>query len=122
LTSKFAVLLGITAGFVLLHAQEFRATLTGRVLDSTGAPLPNAKVSVKNTGTGESRAVTTDAGGYYLAPLLNPAVYSVRAEAVGFQTSIREDLELTVNQTATRLPQNRGNRYCRGCAPRGCQC
>jgi hypothetical protein len=101
LTSRFAVFLGIAAGVVLLHAQEFRATLTGRVLDSTGAPIPNATVSVKNTATAESRTVTTDARGNYLAPLLNPAVYSVRAEAVGFQTSIKEDLHLTVNQTAT---------------------
>ena len=87
MTRRFAVLLGIAAGSVLLHAQEFRATLTGRVLDSTGGPIPNAKVSVKNTGTGETRAIITDEGGNYLVPLLNPAVYSVKAEAVGFQTS-----------------------------------
>src|SRR5258707_15113747 len=100
MTLRSAVLWVIAAGAVLLHAQEFRATLTGRVLDSAGAPIPNAKVIVKNTATGESRAVSTDAGGTYLAPLLNPAVYSGTAEAAGFQTSTKQDLELTVNQTA----------------------
>src|SRR5690242_15953807 len=99
---RLAVLLCfIAAGGVLLDGQEFRATLTGRVIDSGGAPIPNAKVTVRNTATGESRAVTADAQGNYVAPLLNPAVYSVRTEAVGFQTSIREGLQLTVNQTAT---------------------
>jgi Carboxypeptidase regulatory-like domain len=101
LAHRHVVLCVIAASAVLLHGQEFRATLTGRVLDSGGAPIPNAKVTVKNTATGELRAVTTDAQGNYLAPLLNPAIYSVRAEALGFQTSIKAGLELSVNQTAT---------------------
>jgi hypothetical protein len=102
LTRRFTALFWfIAAGATPLHGQEFRATLTGRVLDSGGAPIPNAKVTVRNTATGQSRAVTADAQGNYLAPLLNPAIYSVRVEAAGFQTSIKEGLQLTVNQTAT---------------------
>jgi hypothetical protein len=102
LTCRFgALLLGIAASAALVHGQEFRATLTGRVLDSAGAPVPNAKVKVTNTATGESRDITTDAQGNYLAALLNPAVYSVRAEAAGFKTEIKEGLQLNVNQTAT---------------------
>jgi hypothetical protein len=85
----------------VLFAQEFRATLTGRVLDPAGAPVANAKVRVANTATGETRDVVTDASGNYLVPLLNPAAYSVKVEAAGFKTAVRDGLELTVNQTAT---------------------
>src|SRR5437899_126200 len=91
----------LAAAAALLHGQEFRATLTGRVLDSAGAPVPNAKVRVTNPSTGETRDATTDLQGNYLVPLLNPSVYSVRAEAQGFKTAVKENLQLNVNQTAT---------------------
>src|SRR6266536_4820812 len=96
-----ALVFGIAAAASLVHGQEFRATLTGRVLDSAGAHVPNANVRVTNATTGELREVITDSQGNYLVPLLNPAVYSVRAEAQGFKTAIKEALQLRVNQTAT---------------------
>src|SRR6266545_2185878 len=64
-----------------LHAQEFRASLTGHVLDAAGAPIASAKIRLTNTSTGEMRDVASDSQGSYLVPLLNPAVYTVRAEA-----------------------------------------
>ena len=91
--------LAVCAG--LIYGQEFRATLTGRVLDSGGSPVPNAKVRVTNTATRESRDIATDSRGDYVAPLLNPGEYSVRAEAEGFKIAVRDGLELTVGQTAT---------------------
>jgi len=87
------------AGFA--YGQDFRAKLSGRVLDSGGAPVSNAKVRVTNIATGESRDVTTDSHGDYVAPLLNPGQYSVRAEAQGFKTTVREGFEVTVGQTTT---------------------
>ena len=96
-----ALVSGIVAAASLVHGQEFRATLTGRVLDSAGAHVPNAKVRVTNATTGELREVITDSQGNYLLPLLNPATYSIRAEHDGFKTSVKEGLQLNVNQTAT---------------------
>lgn len=96
-----ALVWGIIAVAALANSQEFRATLNGRVLDAAGAAVPNAKVRVINSATGESREVTTNSQGNYLVPLLNPAVYTVRAEAQGFKTAVREGLQLNVNQTAT---------------------
>ena len=92
---------GLAVAVAPLRSQEFRATLTGRVLDAAGAPIPNAKVKATNTATAESREVATDSQGNYLVPLLNPAVYSIRAEAQGFKTFVKEGLQLNVNQTAT---------------------
>src|SRR6266542_5823478 len=85
----------------VIYAQEFRATVTGRVLDAGGAAVPKAKVRVTNAATGESREAVADAQGNYLLPLLNPATYSIRAEHEGFKTTLREGLQLNVNQTVT---------------------
>jgi hypothetical protein len=91
----------LIAAAVALHAQEFRASLMGRVLDAGGLAVANAKVRATNTATGEIRDVISDAQGNYLLPLLNPATYSVRAEAPGFKTAVQEGLVLNVNQAAT---------------------
>jgi hypothetical protein len=71
------------------------------VRDSGANPVPSAKVRVTNTATGETRSLLTDTQGIYLAPLLNPGEYSVRAEADGFKVAIQSGLQLSVNQTAT---------------------
>jgi hypothetical protein len=97
---KSAVLVCLLS-VVTLRAQEFRASLTGRVLDSGGAPIAKAKIRLTNTATGETRDVLSDSQGSYLVPLLNPAVYTVRAEAPGFKVAVREGLQLAVNQAAT---------------------
>ena len=57
--------LAICEGFA--YGQEFRATLTGRVLDQGGSPVSNAKLRIINSATGESRDVTTDSRGDYVA-------------------------------------------------------
>src|ERR1044071_3898162 len=96
-----AALCSLAACAALVYGQEFRATLTGRVLDSGGSPVPNAQVRITNTATRASRDVATDARGDYVAPLLGPGEYSVRAQAEGFKAAVREGFELTVGQTAT---------------------
>ena len=85
---------------VFAFAQEFRATLQGRVLDSSGAAVPNAKVEVKNPGTNEVTTATTDNGGLYNVPFLRPATYVMTVEAQGFKRYVREGLTLQVGQTA----------------------
>lgn len=55
-----------------LFAQEFRSTLTGRVLDPSGAPVPNVRLIITNTATGAQSEVTSGKDGYYTAPSLTP--------------------------------------------------
>jgi len=43
--------------------QEFRATLTGRILDSSGATIAGATVKAVNSATQETNTVTTDTSG-----------------------------------------------------------
>ena len=57
-----------------VFAQNDVGSIVGFVTDSSGAVVPNAKVTIKNEGTGESRTVSTDGSGHYAVPNLPPTV------------------------------------------------
>lgn len=78
-------------------AQEPRGAILGRVVDPTGAVVPNATVKVTNVATGVTVTVTTNDRGNYLAPYLIPGVYRIEAEAAGFKRVLQENIELRVN-------------------------
>src|SRR5689334_6207727 len=71
-------------------AQEFRATLNGRVTDATGSGVPDAKVTATNVQTNEAASATTGGDGDYTIPFLKPGVYNVRAEVTGFKSAVQE--------------------------------
>ncbi|MPY91135.1 MAG: hypothetical protein GEU99_24880 [Luteitalea sp.] len=82
-------------------AQEFRATVTGRVTDQSAAAMPGVTIVVTNTETNETATAVTNAEGAYSLPFLRPSVYSLTAELDGFKRYTRESLQLQVGQTAT---------------------
>ena len=82
----------------LLAAQATTATISGTVTDSSGAAVPGATVTVKNTGTDISQTTVSDERGRYRLPSLNVGQYEVKAELQGFQTSIRKGIEVTVGR------------------------
>lgn len=82
-------------------AQEFRATVNGRVMDQNKAAVPNATISLRNTATNEAVVVTSNSEGNYTAPFLKPGVYTIAVEAAGFKKFLRDKQELSVSQTAT---------------------
>src|SRR5260370_35150451 len=49
-------------------------------------------------GTGATREVKTDGSGHYLAPLLPVAIYTIRVESQGFQTTEQKDIRLQVDE------------------------
>jgi hypothetical protein len=89
-------LLAAVTGF----AQEFRATLAGRIVDPSGAAIPAAEVVLSNTGTGEAFRTSADATGNYTFALMKPGSYEISAAAAGFRKYVRQGLTLSVNQTA----------------------
>jgi hypothetical protein len=93
-----AALLLMTAGG--LAAQEFRATVRGRVVDSSQAALPGATVNVTNQQTNEVATATTNQEGSYTIPFLRPGTYTMTVEMSGFQKYTRSDMTLQVSQTA----------------------
>lgn len=62
------------------------ATLSGTVKDSKGAPVPNAKVSLKNSSTGQTAEAGADVQGAYHFADLVPGQYELTTSASGFET------------------------------------
>src|SRR5262249_11264137 len=63
--------------------------ITGVVSDPSGAVIPNATVTLKNAGTGQTQSTTTNPSGGYRFSLLSPGQYTVTVNASGFQNAER---------------------------------
>jgi hypothetical protein len=86
-------------------AQEFRATIRGRVVDTSGGAMPGATVTVLNQDTGEVATAVTNQEGSYTVPFLRPGLYTLTVEMEGFQKYSRTDMRLQVGQTAEVIAQ-----------------
>ena len=78
------------------NAQTSNATLTGRVIDPSGAVVPGVHVVLKSAATGVSQTTTTSADGAYTFPLVQPGRYTVNAQAEGFSPVEITDVVLQV--------------------------
>jgi outer membrane receptor protein involved in Fe transport len=76
----------------LASSQTIYGTLNGRVVDVSGAVIPNAKIIIKNTATGAIREVVTDQTGFWRAPSLLAGQYTVTAQVQSFETVVRGPL------------------------------
>ena len=89
--------------FALLAAVAFAqdtATLTGTVRDNTGAVIPNASVTLKNTATGIVHDLKTNAAGEYVAAALAPGQYNLSVTIAGFRKYQADGVILRVAQNA----------------------
>src|SRR5258707_4965981 len=74
--------------------------ITGEVNDASGAIVPNASVTAINSETNVARSTVTNPSGVYSFPGLAPGIYSVKATSGGFQTVVKANILLQVQQTA----------------------
>src|ERR1700733_7056103 len=77
-----------------LSAQVNTGRISGAITDQSGGAIAGAKVTVTNVARGEGRVLTTDAAGQYAAPNLDPGIYTVQAEFMGFQTVNRQNIDV----------------------------
>src|SRR6266540_924466 len=99
LTVLFAAGL-LLAGLTLrVEAQAVRGTLLGNVIDSSGAPVPGATVSITETQTNSTASAVTNESGVYRFPNLKDGVYRVEAELSGFRKTVRDGVQVDVNTT-----------------------
>src|SRR5712671_7019697 len=68
----------------ILFAQSDLGRISGFIKDPSGATIANAKVTVRNN-TGVERQATTNESGYYVITNVPPGLYTMVAEAAGFQ-------------------------------------
>src|SRR5689334_8295553 len=76
------------------------AFVMGRVLDLSGAAVPDARLPVGNRGTGFRRARPDAEDGTYLVASLEPGLYKVTVRKEGFIGMIRFDVRVAPTQGA----------------------
>src|SRR5882724_9081429 len=94
----FSVSLLITA---LVMAQTNRGGISGNVTDQSGSLVPNAAVVIVNTGTNETRRLTTSTKGSFMLENLEPVVYRSEVTAPGFKKAGLENVKVDTSSVVT---------------------
>ena len=80
---------------------ETTSAIIGQVRDTTGAVVPGATVAIANLETGLRRSAKTDDAGRFNFPQLKPGIYSVKAEAQGFEAQQNDNVISGLGQKQT---------------------
>ncbi|HEY0265033.1 MAG TPA: TonB-dependent receptor [Granulicella sp.] len=78
-----------------LRAQVTTATLSGVVTDSSGAIVPGAALTLRNTNTGQARTLTTNDSGSYSFDFVPIGPYTLQVASNGFRTQQRNSISLS---------------------------
>src|SRR6185437_4466057 len=94
----------LLAAFCLVGALAFgqatSQTLSGAVVDTSGAVIPGADVAAKHTGTGVVTSTVTNGEGLFSLPSLPIGAYTVTITLQGFKTVVINNVVLTATSPA----------------------
>jgi hypothetical protein len=97
---RAVVLLVLLSLYAYVWSQIVGGSILGTIHDVSGAAIPGARVQIRNTETGATRVITSDATGRYAAPSVPIGPYSVSASKEGFSTQTQTGLRLVVGQSS----------------------
>src|SRR5690348_7195884 len=83
-------------------AQSTTRRTGAKVVDQSGAHIPDPAVQVQNSQTGVTRGVKTNSDGQFLFPTLQVGRYALRVEKVGFSTYVQEGITVAVDQAVSQ--------------------
>jgi hypothetical protein len=87
------------------HAQTSRGTVTGTVLDPTGAAIGGAHVSLTGVETGVRLSTETNDTGVYRFDAVDLGVYQLQVAHPGFRTYLGTGIHVEANRTTTVDPR-----------------
>ena len=88
----------VISSVTICFGQLGTAGISGVVSDTNGAAITNARVVVKNKGTGQTRETITSGEGTYTFQNLPPATYEIRVEAPNFAQAVVETITLNIGE------------------------
>src|SRR2546426_12751563 len=89
------VVLGVFLLAGVTQAQTVTGSITGTIVDSSGAIVAGSKITVTNEATRAGRALSTTEKGGFIFTNLVPTTYSVKNEVPGFRPVARTGLTVT---------------------------
>ncbi len=102
LTLLLSSLLLTLPAILQAQAQATTGVIRGTVTDSTGRPLNDATVTLRNRETNAERTLSTNASGVYVATLLRVGTYDLKARALGFREARRDSVQVRLGETVER--------------------
>jgi hypothetical protein len=84
-----------------LRAQDPNATVSGRVLDPSGAVVPGTQVRVINDATNIEYSTVTNDAGIYSIPSVPPGKFHIQISKNGFKNMVKPDVILHVQDALT---------------------
>src|SRR4051812_35583879 len=85
LNRLFALLFALGLVAILPGQVETSTSIRGIVTDASGAAVPGAGVTIRNTATNETRTANTNDSGFYAFPSVIPGTYDVTVSHAGFK-------------------------------------
>ena len=80
-----------------VRAQAVYGSIAGNVVDSTGAAVPGATVTITSVERKTADTVVTNATGFYEKGRLLPGTYDVRVELAGFKAKVVSAVTVNVD-------------------------
>lgn len=103
--SVLSVAACLLAAALMMFGQAGTGTITGTVIDPTGAVVSGAAIEAKNTQTGlVYNAASTNTGNYTIAQL-PPGVYDLTVKVTGFKTYVHSNLQVPAATTIREDPK-----------------
>ena len=87
------------------HAQTSRGTVTGTVLDSSGAVVAGAHVTLTGVDTGVKLSTESNDAGVYRFDAVDLGVYELQTTQPGFRTYVGAGIKVEANRVTTLDPR-----------------
>jgi hypothetical protein len=87
------------------HAQTSRGTVTGTVLDQSGAAIAGARVSLTGVDTGAKLSTASNDAGFYRFDAVDLGAYQLQVEHLGFRAYLGTGITVEANRVTTFDPR-----------------
>lgn len=97
---RIAAPLALVATMTLTAGAQLagKGAINGRVVDTTGAAIPDAAVSIKNNATNQTQSLKSSSAGEYTFSL-DPGKYTITVSHEGFKSITQENVNVNALQT-----------------------
>ena len=97
-------LLGMVGTVACLYAapgfaQALNGSLSGNIVDESGALVPSVDISLTNEASQDVRRTVTNGEGFFTFASVPPGTYTVRAQLTGFKTAELTGVEIRVGDS-----------------------
>ena len=92
----WAAVLTLAVAPLSMRSQNTSGNISGNVLDTTGASVPDATVTLTNLDNSEKQVMSSNSSGGYSFVNIPPGNYKIQAEKTGFKVFVRQPIVVEI--------------------------